>query len=179
MIDDKIDYIWLMTLPADTSLAPMTPDTTRNMNRRYQLFSQYILSFVCSRDSLVCRAVVYCRILQGPRYVLCSARRRGLDYRRTRARTPCDDGDWSQESSEQVLRNTTLTARRELCYRAYTGRLHNSQNVGSQTGAARSFAARQTEQLWNFQNLPKLLHKSPDWHAGRLQWREGREKSLR
>ena len=136
-------------------------------------------SFVCSRDYLVCRAVVYCRILQGPRYVFCSARRRGLDYRRTRARTPCDDGDWSQESSEQVLRNTTLTARRELCYRAYTGRLHNSQNVGSQTGAARSFAARQTEQLWNFQNLPKLLHKSPDWHAERLQWREGREKSLR
>ena len=143
-----------LSLPADTSLVPMTPDTTRHMNRRYQLFSQYILPLDCPRVFLVWRTVVYCRILQGPRYVLCSARRRGLDYRRTRARTPCADGDWSQESSEQVLRNTTLTARRELCYRAYTGRLHNYQNAAwVQTEAAprpgftRSFAPRQTEQL--------------------------------
>ena len=84
----------------------MTPDTTRNMNRRYQLFSQYILPLDCPLVFLVCRAVVYCRILQGPRCVLCSARCRQLDYPRTR--DPCDDGDWSQESSEQVLRNTTL-----------------------------------------------------------------------
>ena len=85
----------------------MTPDTTRHMNRRYQLFSQYILPLDCPRVFLVWWTVVYCRILQGPRCVLCSARCRQSDYR-TQGPDPCDDGDWSQESSEQVLRNTTL-----------------------------------------------------------------------
>ena len=158
MIDDSwslLTFDEYHYLPADTSLAPMTPDTTRNMNRRYQLFSQYILPLDCPRVFLVCRAVVYCRILQGPRCVLCSARCRQLDYPRTR--DPCDDGDWSQESSEQVLRNTTLTARRESCFRAYSGlaayttiKMLPGPRQRRRPGFTRSFEARQTGQLWNF-----------------------------
>lgn len=143
-----------MSLPADTSLAPMIPDTTRNMNRRYQLFSQYILALYCLSSCPPC--LPGSCLLQNPAGTQECSPLAALGpgpAQITGAWTgphAMMGTDWSQESSEQVLRNTRLTARREQSYslRAYTaGRLHNSQNVGSQTGAARSFAARQTEQL--------------------------------